>query len=30
VNDHHHNIYEKVGVDGRVELTLYAQVKGLV
>lgn len=30
VKVHLHNIYEKVGVDGRVELTLYAQDKGLV
>jgi DNA-binding NarL/FixJ family response regulator len=30
VKVHLHNIYEKVGVDGRVELTLYAQEKGLV
>lgn len=29
VKVHLHNIYEKVGVDGRVELTLYAQDKGL-
>lgn len=30
VKVHLHNIYEKLGVDGRVELTLYAQQKGLV
>jgi DNA-binding NarL/FixJ family response regulator len=30
VKVHLHNIYEKLGVDGRVELTLYAQGKGLV
>lgn len=30
VKVHLHNIYEKVGVEGRVELTLYAQDKGLV
>ena len=30
VKVHLHNIYEKLGVDGRVELTLYAQEKGLV
>jgi len=29
VKVHLHNIYEKLGVDGRVELTLYAQEKGL-
>ena len=30
VKVHLHNIYEKLGVDGRVALTLYAQDKGLV
>ena len=30
VKVHLHNIYEKLGVDGRVELTLYPQEKGLV
>jgi len=30
VKIHLHNIYEKLGVDGRLELVLYAQVKGLV
>ena len=30
VKIHLHNIYEKLGVDGRVELTLYAQARGLV
>lgn len=30
VKVHLHNIYEKLGVDGRVELALYAQGKGLV
>lgn len=30
VKVHLHNIYEKVGVEGRVELTLYAQDNGLV
>lgn len=30
VKVHLHNIYEKLGIDGRVELTLYAQEKGLV
>lgn len=30
VKVHLHNIYDKLGVDGRVELTLYAQEKGLV
>lgn len=30
VKVHLHNIYEKLGVDGRVELTLYSQEKGLV
>lgn len=30
VKVHLHNIYEKVGVEGRVELTLYAQEKGLI
>ncbi len=30
VKVHLHNIYEKLGVDGRVELTLYAQERGLV
>jgi DNA-binding NarL/FixJ family response regulator len=30
VKVHLHNIYDKLGVGGRVELTLYAQEKGLV
>jgi DNA-binding NarL/FixJ family response regulator len=30
VKVHIHNIYEKLGAGGRVELTLYAQEKGLV
>lgn len=30
VKVHLHNIYEKAGVDGRVELTLFAQEKGLI
>lgn len=30
VKTHLHNIYEKLHVDGRVALTLYAQQKGLV
>ena len=30
VKTHLHNIYEKLRVDGRVALTLYAQQKGLV
>jgi len=30
VKVHLHNIYEKVGVDGRLELVLWAQQKGLV
>ena len=30
VKTHLHNIYEKLGVDGRLELTLCAQQKGLV
>jgi DNA-binding NarL/FixJ family response regulator len=30
VKIHLHNIYEKLGVDGRLELMLYAQNKGLV
>jgi DNA-binding NarL/FixJ family response regulator len=30
VKIHLHNIYQKVAVDGRVELTLYAQRHGLV
>jgi len=30
VKIHLHNIYEKLGVDGRLELVLYAQGKGLV
>ena len=30
VKMHLHNIYEKVGVSGRLELVLYAQEKGLV
>jgi DNA-binding NarL/FixJ family response regulator len=30
VKIHLHNIYEKLGVDGRLELMLYAQTKGLV
>jgi DNA-binding NarL/FixJ family response regulator len=29
VKIHLHNIYEKLGVDGRLELVLYAQEKGL-
>ena len=29
VKVHLHNIYEKLGVDGRVELTLFAREKGL-
>jgi len=30
VKVHLHNIYEKLGVDGRVALTLYARDKGLI
>lgn len=30
VKVHLHNVYEKLGVDGRLELVLYAQAKGLV
>ncbi|MEO8071098.1 MAG: response regulator transcription factor [Acidobacteriota bacterium] len=30
VKIHLHNIYEKLGVDGRLELLLYVQDKGLV
>jgi len=30
VKIHLHNIYEKLGVDGRLELVLFAQEKGLV
>ena len=30
VKIHLHNIYEKLGVDGRLELVLFAQSKGLV
>jgi DNA-binding NarL/FixJ family response regulator len=30
VKVHLHNIYEKVGVDGRLELVLFAQQKGLI
>ena len=30
VKVHLHNIYEKFGVDGRLELVLCAQEKGLV
>jgi DNA-binding NarL/FixJ family response regulator len=30
VKIHLHNIYEKLGVDGRLELVLYAQAEGLV
>jgi DNA-binding NarL/FixJ family response regulator len=30
VKVHLHNIYEKLGVDGRVALTLYAREKGLI
>ena len=30
VKVHLHNIYEKLGVDGRLELTLCAQQKGLL
>lgn len=30
VKVHLHNVYDKLGVDGRVELVLYAQEKGLV
>lgn len=29
VKIHLHNIYEKLGVDGRLELVLFAQEKGL-
>ncbi len=30
VKVHLHNIYEKLGVEGRLEMVLYAQQKGLV
>jgi len=30
VKIHLHNVYEKLGVDGRLELVLYAQERGLV
>ncbi len=30
VKVHLHNVYEKLGVDGRLELVLFAQAKGLV
>ena len=30
VKIHLHNVYEKLGIDGRLELMLYAQDKGLV
>ena len=30
VKMHLHHIYEKLGIDGRVELTLYAQKRGLL
>jgi len=30
VKVHLHNIYEKLGVDGRLELVLFAQQKGLI
>ncbi len=30
VKVHLHNIYEKIGVDGRLELVLFAQQKGLI
>ena len=30
VKVHLHNIYEKVGVTGRLELVLFAQQKGLI
>ena len=30
VKIHLHNIYEKLGVDGRLELVLFAQAKGIV
>jgi DNA-binding NarL/FixJ family response regulator len=30
VKIHLHNVYEKLGIDGRLELMLYAQEKGLV
>jgi two-component system, NarL family, nitrate/nitrite response regulator NarL len=30
VKIHLHNVYEKLGIDGRLELMLYAQGKGLV
>lgn len=30
VKVHVHNVYQKLGVDGRVELTLYARDKGLL
>jgi DNA-binding NarL/FixJ family response regulator len=29
VKIHLHNIYQKLGVDGRLELAVYAQAKGL-
>jgi two-component system, NarL family, nitrate/nitrite response regulator NarL len=29
VKVHLHNIYDKLGIDGRLELVLYAQQKGL-
>ena len=30
VKIHLHNVYEKLGIGGRLELMLYAQEKGLV
>jgi DNA-binding NarL/FixJ family response regulator len=30
VKIHLHNVYKKLGIDNRVDLTLYAQKKGLV
>ena len=30
VKVHLHNIYDKLGVEGRLEMVLYAQQKGLV
>ena len=30
VKIHLHNVYEKLGVDGRMELMLYVQDKGLI
>ena len=30
VKIHLHNIYQKIAVDGRLELAVYAQRKGLV